>query len=222
MSKAAREHLDRVQHTRDIDGFEVDRFRALLGGDPGAASPALDGVGATLDELHGLLAEVDRFASKCMRILLVQDPRAIELPDKLRIWAVAMVASFAGDPGALGERIRSSLSRSPSARETAVAVEEVATRVLALRAALHQAVRDYARGIANGALGATGRPLPADPAERQRARLARKDLELVAADPRRLGEGRLEDRLRALPPLPDEPDPEPAPTIDRFAGLEVD
>jgi hypothetical protein len=202
---SAQQLLDRVQRLAQLDELDVDAYAELLRAEL-ASAPAdtLADLEARDDRLRALLASLDTFASKAMRILL--EHLAVDWPaltGQFRTLLATTVTSYAGDLEKLRQRVAGSAARQDPYRagDLADAVVAAAERVLDLRGALGDAILGLAVEQARAALPhvdarARTRSLADD------TRLAwtalRRDLELVIERPLRVAEQRYADRQQAL------------------------
>jgi hypothetical protein len=218
--------LDEVQHLAQLDAFDPRPFLTGVSDEAAAlAAETLDDLGALLDGVREVLVEIDRFAQKSMRIRLTQELATDPLPQPLRNLLTSTVVSYERDLGLLRGRVAGALARidRATADEVTDRVLEAAERVLAGRAALRQGVLQLVERLVTDKLpsvqrAARDRSQPDE--QRKRWGQARVDLERLTARPDALEAGSFAERLRQIPPPPDEPDPEP--TASRFSLLEID
>lgn len=215
---SSQQQLDRVQRLSQLDELDVDAWAAQLRAElamlPAETLPELE---ARDDRLRAVLASLDGFAQKAMRIRL--EYLAVDWPaltPQFRTLLSTTVTSYAGDLGKLHMRVASSAARQDPSRANALAdvVLDAADRVLALRGALGDAVLGLAAELATASMAhvdARARTRSLDDDTRRAWTAARRDLELVIERPLRVAEQRFADRHKALctPDLPLDEIPEP-------------
>src|SRR5215470_15216760 len=222
--------LDEIQSLAQLDAFDPASFLAALSDAARPAAAKLADVGGELDGARGLLAEIDRFIQKAMRIRLnhLSDP----LPQQLRTLLYTTIAGYERDPALLRDRVAAALGRTNPSTAAALTREvcDAAERVLALRAALRRGVLELAQRSAAAWLPAARRAArdrtQADD-QRESWSRARVDLEQIAARGETIEAGSFADRLKQIvPPPAEEPaspdEPEVDPTSKRFSLLELD
>src|SRR5262250_251549 len=132
--------LDAVQSLAQLDALDPTAFVAAVAEEAPAAAPRLADVGSALDAASAILAEIDRFIQKAMRIRLnhLSDP----LPQQLRTLLYTTIAGYERDPALLRDRVAAALGRTNPSTAAALTREvfDAAERVLALRAALRRGV----------------------------------------------------------------------------------
>lgn len=214
--------LDQVQHLRELEAFEPERFLAALAADLSTRDETLQTLGALLDRLRQALGAVEEFTRKVMGIRLTHVLASAPVTRQLRTLLSSTVTSYADDLTLLRRRLSGSVDEG-LLNEIIAAAETV----LGLRQALRSGILRYAQQLATAQTpwvkrAARDRTLP-DP-ERRRLRQAGADLEQVAAKPERLLTAGFEDRLKSIQPPDEEPEvePEPGPNNNRFSLLEID
>ncbi len=138
---------------------------------------------------------------------------------------VQTVVSYAGNLELLAARARDVAdrggSRDPDA--TAALVTDAARASLALRDATRQPLLVVVRALATAAIAdadARARDTQLADAERKRWSAARRDLEVLAAEPARITAAPFAQRLAAWPEQLDEPAPKPEPTLAELIELD--
>jgi hypothetical protein len=220
--------LDEVQHAAQLERFDPGRFAAALGEEAPPPGQALAELGGLLDATRGLLADVDRFVEKSMRIRLNQLEGP--LPPQLRTLLSSTIVAYAGDLRLLRERVAGILARLDP-RTAAAATDRVldaAGQALATRAALRQEIFALAQRVAGEWLprarqAARDRSQADD--ERERWARTRVDLEQLAARGEILDTGSVAERLERIaapaPEVPDGDEPDD-PAAKRFSLIEID
>ena len=138
---------------------------------------------------------------------------------------VQTVVNYAGNLELLAERARDVAARG-GARDpdaTAALVTDAARAALTLRAATRAPVLVLVRELATAALAdadARARDAQLPDAERKRWSAARRDLEMLAAEPARICIAPFSQRLAAWPEQLDEPAPKPEPTLAELIELD--
>lgn len=202
---SAQQLLDRVQRLAQLDELDVetyaDQLRVELSALPASTLAEIE---ARDDRLRALLASLDGFAQKAMRIRL--EHLAVDWPalvPTFRTLLSTTVCSYAGDLGKLHQRVAGSAARQDpyGARGLADAVLDAADRVLAQRGALGDAILTLAVELARDLrplVDERARQRSLDDDTRLRWTALRRDLDLLADRPLRLAEQRFADRLKAL------------------------
>ena len=138
---------------------------------------------------------------------------------------VQTVVNYAGNLELLATRARDVAdrggSRDPDA--TAALVADAARTSLALRDATRQPILVLVRDLATAAVpdaDARARDTQLADAERKRWSAARRDLEVLAAEPARITAAPFAQRLAAWPEQLDEPAPKPEPTLAELIELD--
>lgn len=211
--------LDPVQHLRELQTFEPARFLTRLREEAGAMAPTLPSLIARLDGLRHVLGALEHFARKVMGIRLTHVLATAHVAPQLRTLLATTVTSYAGGTELLRRRLAGSLP--PAVLD---AVIEAAGQTLALYTELRDGALQLVQqlGASHTAWltqAARDRSLP-EP-ERRRLRLARLDLEQLAAHPDRLESAGFEDRIKAYPIPEEEPEVE-EPGAARFSLIEID
>jgi hypothetical protein len=214
--------LDQVQHLRELEAFEPERFLAALAADLGTRDEALETLGALLDRLRQALGAVDEFTRKAMGIRMTHVLASAPVTRQLRTLLSATVTSYAEDTALLRRRLSGSVSEELLGEITAAAEQ-----VLGLRQALRSGILRYTQQLAGAQApwvkrASADRTRP-DP-ERRRLRQALVDLEQLAVKPERLATAGFEERLKSIAPPEEEleREPEPGQQQNRFSLLEVD
>lgn len=214
--------LDQVQHLRELEALDPERFLAALASDLSTRDETLQTLGALLDRLRQALGAVEEFTRKAMGIRMTHVLASAPVTRQLRTLLSSTVTSYADDLPLLRRRLSGSVDEG-LLNEILAAAESI----LALRQALRTGILRYAQQLATAQTAwvkraARDRTLP-DP-ERRRLRQAGADLEQVAARPERLLTAGFEDRLKSIQPPDEEPEvePEPNPNSNRFSLLEID
>ncbi len=220
--------LDEIQSLAQLDAFDPASFFAAANDAAPPAGARIADVGGELDGARGLLAEVDRFTQKAMRIRLnhLSDP----LPPQLRTLLYSTIISYENDAALLRDRVAAMLGRIDPRVAAALTREvcDAAARVLELRAALRRGVLERARRHAAAWLPAArkaARDRTQADEERENWGRARVDLEQIAARAETIEAGSFAERLKKIePPVQtnDEPPEEDDPTSKRFSLLELD
>lgn len=218
--------LDRVHTLAALEALAEDPGRVAAELDDQAAVSTLAELEARDARLAAALRAIDDFATRAMRIRLdhvLVGETALPAPTR-KVFA-STITSYAGDLGLLGERVRAVAVRSNPAGAAALAdtVVAAARATLALRDAVRAPVLARIAALAAAALSdadACARDRRRDDAERTRWSAARRDLEVLAADPARILAAPFASRLAAWPDQLDEPAPEREPT--RAELIELD
>jgi len=205
--------LDELQSLARLEVFDPGVYLARLDEELGTAATIAE-LEATDAALREALASIDALAQRAMRIRLdhaLAADSSIPVPTR-KVFAGTVVA-YADDLERLRTRARDISVRAAPASADAVAavVVDAARATLELRAELGHGVLALARARAESALPlsqAAARDRHADDAVRMRWSAIRRDLEAIVDRPTRIAEAALADRLAALPPLLDEPEPE--------------
>lgn len=211
-----------MQHLRELEALDPERFLAALASDLSTRDETLQTLGALLDRLRQALGAVEEFTRKAMGIRMTHVLASAPVTRQLRTLLSSTVTSYADDLPLLRRRLSGSVDEG-LLNEILAAAESI----LALRQALRTGILRYAQQLATAQTAwvkraARDRTLP-DP-ERRRLRQAGADLEQVAARPERLLTAGFEDRLKSIQPPDEEPEvePEPNPNSNRFSLLEID
>jgi hypothetical protein len=220
--------LDAVQTLSQLDAFDAARFFERVAAEVAPlAGETLEALGAELDALRGVLAELERFAQKSMTLRLDQALARDPLPRELRLLLTTTIANYAGDRPLLRGRIGIAFSRIDRARadELTARAFEAAERVLDDRAALRAGVSQLVQQIAAARLPSVkkaARDRKRPEAERHEWARARVDLEQLGARPELVESAPFAARLARLPPPPDEPEEPEEEGPSRFSLLEID
>jgi hypothetical protein len=226
---AANEVLDRLQTLASVDVFVADpgRYATELAQEVRAI--------ATLAELEtrdaqlaGALRHIDDTIARVMRLrldhaLATRGDSSIATPTR-KVFS-ATVIDYAGDLTRLADRARDIAARGGARDPDAIAalVVDAARASLALRADLRAGVLAVIRDLSMAAIPevdgrAKDRTLPDN--QRKQWSAARRDLEILAADPERILVAPLAARLAAWPEQLDEPAPESQPTFADMIELD--
>ena len=208
--------LDEVQNLTQLDRFDPAAFIAAARGELGAPGSTLEQLGAQLDGVRGLLAEVDRFAQKEMRIRVIP----LDLPPQLRTLVHTTIVGYERDLALLRGRIAPALARLGS--DAVDAVMQAAEQTLATREPLRAGLLVLAQTSAAAWMpvadrAARDRSQPDE--QRERWKRARVDLENLAARGETLDAGSFAERLQRIATPEDPPDEE---RPHRFELLELD
>lgn len=214
----SRQLLDRVHSLAAVAELDADVYAAQLATE--LAEPAtLADFEARDAVLVGALRHVDDTIARVMKLrldhALVSDS-SIGPPTR-KVFA-ATVADYATDLSRLFERAREVAERGRAADPGGVAalVVEAARSTLALREALQAGVLALVRDLSTAAVAiadrqAKDKKLP--DAQRTQWSAARRDLEVLAADPTRILVAPFAARLAAWPEQLDDPPPEAEPSF---------
>ncbi len=209
----AKELLDRVQAPAAIAELEAEP------GSHAAAVAAELGPATTLAELATrdaqlieALQRIDEAIARVMKIRLEHSLASESLPPVTRKMFAHTVTSYSDDLGLLEQRVRAVAARSANPDAIVTAVVDAARATLALRAALRDGVLAHVRALAVAAIAdadryARDRTLP--DAERLRWSAARRDQEVLAAEPDRIEAAPFAARIASWPEQLDEPAPAP-------------
>jgi hypothetical protein len=176
--------------------------------------------------LRDALSALHAFAGRVMRLHLeraLADDRALPVATR-KVFATTVLA-YAGDLRLLRERAADAARRAdPGAAErVGEAVAACARATLELHQQLGQHVFALAAARAAAAVAPAeraARDRTLDDNTRMRWSAVRRDQHALAAQPQRLAEAALSDRVAALAPQLDEPEPEPE--LSRAQLLELD
>jgi hypothetical protein len=217
--------LDHLQSLAALDAFDPASFAAALAAELPAPA-TLAALEARDAALTAALAAIDDLAIRAMRLRLEQalaNDASIAAPTR-RVF-VQTVVSYADNLELLGARARDVAarggSRDPDA--TAALVTDAAGATLALREATRGPVLVLIRELATAAVAdadARARDPQLPDAERKRWSAARRDLEMLAADPARITAAPFAQRIAAWPEQLDEPAPKPEPTLAELIELD--
>lgn len=225
--KSARQLLDEVQRLPQVEAFDPDGFLAQLRAEIAAETvTTVDDLALRDGVLRGVLAAIDGFAGRCMRIRLdhlLIDDRSIGGP--FRLWIGNAVATHAGDLAIIHERVAATVARVHpyAARATADAVLAAAEQVVAVRATLRAGLFAFARELAAAFLPtalAAARDVWSPEPVRLRWSAARRVLAQIAAHPALIAEAGFEAHLAAQPKLLDEVDQQPQFTREELIELD--
>jgi len=225
--KTAQQLLDEVQSLTQLERFRVEAFLDQLRGEiAGGDVATLEALEERDQRMRGVLAAIDAFASKCMRIRLAHVLATdTSLGPPFRTYLASTVTSHDGDLDLLRQRVIAAAARADpaGASNTATSVVDAARHVLAARSELREALFTLTRELAAVSIPVAQRAAR-DPSSSDVIRLrwtaARRDLELLADRPERLAEASFADRRKALPPI--EEAPEQALVLTRGELLELD
>ena len=217
--------LDHLQSLAALDAFEPGSFAVALAPElPAAASLAT--LEARDAALTAALAAIDDLAIRAMRLRLehaLAGDASIAAPTR-RVF-VQTVVSYVDNLELLCSRARDVAARG-GARDpdaTAALVTDAARAALALRDATRAPVLALVRDLATAALpdaDARARDPQRSDVERKRWSAARRDLEMLAAEPARITAAPFAERIAAWPEQLDEPAPKPEPTLAEL--IEID
>jgi len=206
--QSALNHLDQVQHLRDLNHFDPAQFLQALEADLGPeaaadipeAEPLLAHATAQLDALHQVLSAIEPFARKIMGIRMLHTLSSEPVSPQLRALLSATILSYAGDLRVLAQRLERSVSVA-----TLDAILAAAESVLALRHELQTGVFALGQRLAQAyllRLARAARSPLLSTAQAARMRQAFVDLQQVAQTPLRLLHEPFEARIKKLP-VPD-------------------
>jgi len=212
---AAQHVLDQVYSLARIEVLEAEpgayaeRLAAEIA--PAATLPELEARDAML---IGALGQIDAMSVRAMKIRLEHALAAapsIAAPTR-NVFAHTIV-SYRDRLSLLEDRARDVAARGGAADPDGIAADVVAAArsVLALRDAVRDGVLALIRDLAHAAVADAdrrARDRNLDEPVRRRWSAARRDLEVVAADPEHVLAAAMPARLSALPDQLDEPDPE--------------
>lgn len=225
--QSAQDILDRVHSLATLEALEAEpgSVAARLASELPAVTSLAD-LEARDAAWSGILVGIDTLCARAMRLRLDHSlavDTSIGAPTR-SVFASTIIAYAANLP-LLAQRARDIAARGGAVdpEEIADVVVRAARSVLDLRDAIRDEVLDVIRELARTSIAeadrrARDRTLP-EP-ERKRWSAARRDLEAVAAEPRRVITAALQDRLAALPVELDEPAREPDPTFKDLLELD--
>jgi hypothetical protein len=220
----ARRLLDDVQTLAQLEAFAPAAVVAAARAEAPPAGTTLAELEAALDAVRAFLADVDRFAEKCMRVALHQID---VLPREPRALLAGTILAYAGDLALLRGRVAAILGRldRAGAAKGTERILAMAEATLATRAELRQGILELARELAAAWLPAAtkaARDRSQPDEERDRWARARVDLERLAARGETLEAGAFADRLAGIEPPAEEPEEEVDPAVKRFSLIEID
>jgi hypothetical protein len=223
MASAAQLVLDQVQSMARIAGLEAapEGYATDLAAElaPAGAAASLAALEAQDARLRDALGQLDAMIERVMRLRL-DHALALDgsLPPPTRRVFASTILRYEGQLALLEDRVRDAAARGGARDPGGVAVLacEAATATLALRDAVRAPVLAIIRDRAAAAVALAdqaARDRQRDDAERQRWSAARRDLEVVAADPGCVVAAPMATRMAAWPAQLDEPAPAPEVTF---------
>lgn len=213
---SAQRLLDQVHSLARLEALEAEpaAYAEQLVAELPAASSIAE-IDARDAMLAAVLSGIDALCTRAMRIRLDHALAADTsiAPPTRNVFAQTVVA-YVDRVSLLAERARDVAARggSRAPESIAEAVVTCAQAVFALREALRSGVLSHVRALATAAVSDAdqrARDRHLDEKQRKTWSAARRELELVAADPARITTGRFLARLAAMPEQLDEPAPEP-------------
>ncbi|HSS00971.1 MAG TPA: hypothetical protein VLM79_28135 [Kofleriaceae bacterium] len=224
---SAQRILDQVYSLAGLVALEGDKFAysaAVAAEVPAATTlPELEARDAALARALG---QLDAMLVRAMKLRLehaLADDQSIGPPT--RAVFAHTITSYAGKLSLLEDRARDASARGGAGDPGAVAKAVVAAayKVLALGEAMQIGVLAVIRELAEAAVPLADRqardPALDEPA-RRRWSAARRDLEAVAADPLRVTDAPMAQRMAELPEQLDDPAPEPERSFADFIELD--
>jgi hypothetical protein len=216
MADSAQRYLDQIHSLARLElvAAEPERYAALVAAEL-PSEITLDILEAADEQLATALAALDAMIARAMALQLDHALAADTslAPPSRKLFATTVIA-YTGKLSLLAERVRDVAARGGArdADDVAARVVEGARSVLDLRAQMRRAVLALVAERAVAAVPeADRRARDRDLGERQRRRwsAARRDQELVAAQPAVVTAAPMRTRMAELPEQLDEPEPEP-------------
>jgi hypothetical protein len=222
----SKELLDRVQTLASAEALHVAEYGARLVAElPGSITTLAD-LEARDGALAAALRHIDNTMTRVMRLRL---DRALHTdtsigPPTRKVFA-ATVVDYDGDLTRLADRTRDIAARGGAPDPDAIAglVVESARATLAFRADLRAGVLALIRDRATATIPDADRHAKdrqLSDAQRKQWSAARRDLEILAADPERILAAPMAARLAAWPEQLDEPPAEAEPTFADMIELD--